>query len=554
VALVALALDVAIVALFCLVVWVGATGGGAFEILGTRVTARDTGNPLLFITIAAGARYALRRAAPFLGIPRLSLREIDLRAREACHSIDRRLALMSGSAASRLVVALVVTAIAIKAAFAWNDPGFYSGDDVEVQEMSLKALFGADWPVWDLRNATFPLGVVYPAQRLALATGVTGIPALVFAGRLMVAILSSVAIWIVWRAGRRMWPEAPGFALAAAFLLWTCSVHMAFGSSELPRPVATLFVLGGFVALQSPARGSAIVSGGLLGVAACFRFSEIVFLVPAVAQLLLARRLAAAAVLGAAALTAAALVLGLTDLWYWGSPFHSVWAVVDFTLVKRLSSRGYESPLWYVLQCPRWISPVLLVAAAWAFVRRRRTAEGLWIWLPLLVLSCLPHKEARYAIPIVPFVCLAAVRGLRDACEASVQRRWLAPALCAAFAIGFIYDVSHWRLPRTNGDVRLATWMAGAVPGGAPVAVEQAWRMGGRLYFPTRTVIDLDPQLVGEVDYLWSRVPNGAWVAIDARTRNVGLVEQQLASRGYMAVMRSADSPYRVWRPPHGVR
>lgn len=124
VALVALALDVAIAVLLCLVVWVATTGGGVFEVLGTRVTARDTGNPLLFITIACIARYALRRSIPFLGIPRLSLRNIDAGASEAWRSIDRRLALMTESAASRWVVALVVTAIAFKAAFAWNDPGF----------------------------------------------------------------------------------------------------------------------------------------------------------------------------------------------------------------------------------------------------------------------------------------------------------------------------------------------------------------------------------------------------------------------------------------------
>ena len=547
-ALVAVALDVAIVALVCLVLWVGASGGGTFEIAGARVTARDTGNPLLFITIAGVARYALRRSVPFLGIRSLTLRDIDLRAREVCQSIEHRLALTSGRTGSRLVLALVVTAVAIKAAFAWHDPGFYSGDDVEVQEMSLKALLGTDWTVWDLRNATFPLGVVYPAQRLATAIGISGIPALVFAGRLVVAILSSIGIWIVWRAGRMMWTDAPGFALAAAFLLWTGSLHMAFGSSELPRPVSTLFVLGGFLALQSPGRGAALVSGVLLGVAACFRFSEIVFLVPAAAQLLLAGRFGSAAVLGASALTAAALVLGLTDRWYWGTPFHSVWAAVDFTLVKRLSSRGYESPLWYVLQCPRWISPVLLVAAALAFVRRR-TAEGFWIWVPLLLLSCFPHKEARYALPIVPFVCLAAVRGLRDACEMSAQRRWLAPAMIAGLGIGCAYDVSHWRLPRTNGDVRLAARMAEAMPSGVPVAIEQAWRMGGRLYFASSAVTDLDPPRLGDAEYLWAHVPPAAWVAIDGRGRSARTVEEQLTSRGYVLAMNSGDSFYRVWAP-----
>ena len=67
-------------------------------------------------------------------------------------------------------------------------PAFYSGDDVEVQEMSLRALLHTEWPVWDLRNATFPLGFIYPIQRLAMALGVSRMAALVFAGHLSVVL------------------------------------------------------------------------------------------------------------------------------------------------------------------------------------------------------------------------------------------------------------------------------------------------------------------------------------------------------------------------------
>ena len=40
------------------------------------------------------------------------------------------------------------------------------------------------------------------------------------------------------------------------------------------------------------------------------------------------------------------VVIGLSDALCWERPFYSLFAIVDYTLVQRLSSAGYEPP-WF---------------------------------------------------------------------------------------------------------------------------------------------------------------------------------------------------------------
>ena len=127
-------------------------------------------------------------------------------------------------------------------------------------------------------------------------------------------------------------------------------------------------------------------------------------------------------------------MLGGTDLWFWGSPFHSLRKVVEFTLVDRLSSRGYQ-PLWYyVTSLNAWTS---IAVAALAVYGARGSGWRVTIWwaLPLAMFSLLPHKEPRYLIALLPFVCLSAALGLNrllhliaDRGPIPVQRRTLAIA------------------------------------------------------------------------------------------------------------------------------
>lgn len=101
----------------------------------------------------------------------------------------------------------------------------------------------------------------------------------------------------------------------------------------------------------------------------------------------------------------------------------------------------------------------------------------------MLMLSALPHKEARYMIAIQPFVCLAAAGGvvvdvLRDL---RLRRRTTSAAIVAALTVFCIaLELANWHIRRSDTGVEIARTLA--AHGTRGVAVEQLWRLGGRLY------------------------------------------------------------------------
>ena len=346
--IIAFLLDVLVTLLGALSAWIIATGGSVIFVRGQRISLTGADDPSPWTH--PPPRHPVRDVAidPVAGgFPAgLFLPPRPAHTTSSCERVPASPALTE-QGAGRLVVSGLVSATVVKLLLAWANPGFFSGDDVEVQEMSLRLLWRTDWPIWDLRSPFFPVGLIYPGQKLVAASGIaTSAAALIFTGRAAVAVLSSMAIWLVWRIGRRLWPETPGWAMVAALLFATAKLHIAFGSSELPRPVATVAVLGAFLLLQDPRAGRVLASASLIGVAMCFRFSEVVFLGPAVVSLAWQRRwlpvIAVVGIAGAAALA----IIGASDAWYWGEPFHSLRAAIDYTLVEKLSSRGYQSAGW----------------------------------------------------------------------------------------------------------------------------------------------------------------------------------------------------------------
>ena len=78
---------------------------------------------------------------------------------------------------------LIVVITVVKLANAALYPGFFSGDDVEIHEMTFARLFGWNWTAWDLRNAFYPMVFIYPIQALLAGMGIDDTATLVFAGR-----------------------------------------------------------------------------------------------------------------------------------------------------------------------------------------------------------------------------------------------------------------------------------------------------------------------------------------------------------------------------------
>jgi len=254
----------------------------------------------------------------------------------------------------------------------------------------------------------------------------------------------------------------------------------------------------------------------------------------------------------AAAATAAA-VLGPGDALYWGEAFHSLRHIVDFTLIRRASSRGFEPFHFYATQAPLG-SNVFVVAFFLLGTFRRAWKPALWILLPMCLLSLLPHKEERYLVPALPFVALAAAQGFLCLLGRFQQpgRETGALLVMAALAGAMLFELEGARFRRSQSAVDLARYLAGQ-PGVRQVAIEQAWRAGSNLYLGRIVLWDLDPRRMGERPYLLSllRRSDLQYVALrDESIRKAGL-ESVLDSAGFAAVPIERQSKldrYRLFR------
>jgi hypothetical protein len=225
----------------------------------------------------------------------------------------------------------------------------------------------------------------------------------------------------------------------------------------------------------------------------------------------------------------AAGIVAFTDYAYWGSAFSSAIHAFDYTVVRRLSSRGYEPFYAYLLLVPAWTSWTILALAILGTLKCRVLA--LWTWVPIVVLSCLPHKEARYLIPVIPFVAIAAARGTTRVLEFARRYGHTRPGAAAAglaaplLALALLHDAGGWRLPRSNEGVRLAQYLRQQGDGG--LAVEQSWRIGGRLYLAhIDPLIEFDERLLE--DHMAPRI---RWIAVDVPTAS--RLDPLLSSRGF---------------------
>jgi hypothetical protein len=349
---------------------------------------------------------------------------------------------------------------------------------------------------------------------------------LVAVGRLVVVAFSVANIWLTFRVSVRFFKSIP-IALLAATCLSLIKLQNIAGSTELPRTVEAFFLLLAFDSLLADGAktGRAFLSGVLLGVAACMRFSEVIFVAPAAIQLILRRRWRDACIFGAGFALVAYFVLGPLDELYWGQSFYSLRHFADYTLLQRLSSRGYQPFYEYVRAIPAWSDP-LFFALAFAAILWTSLTLSLWTWLPVILLSMLPHKEPRYLVPVLPFMSMSAAASLwrisewlaRPETEAdgAVRRRRIAGGLTAAVAAAAILEIAGGWFPRSEDGIVLAKYVASRPVAGTMVA-EQSWRIGGRLYLGDRVrLVDLDPGAINEPQPFSAilRDPEIAWIAL----------------------------------------
>jgi glycosyl transferase family 22 (putative mannosyltransferase) len=455
-----------------------------------------------------------------------------------------------------VVLPVLLGSLALKLSIAYRHPGFWTGDDVEIHEMTLSRLFGWHLPVWDLRSPFYPMGFVFPAQWLAAHAGVVATQSLVFVGRSVVAAFSVVTLWLTFVIARRLFDSVP-VAVLSTIVLASNKLHTMGGSSELPRTVASCFVLASFGLLSLSRRNvSALCAGALIGIAAALRFSEEIFLIPALLQLATARRWGHAGLACCGFVLVAVLVLGPVDQMYWGEKFFSLRHAAEFTLVRGQSSRGVQPFFEYIAAIPAW-ADLFVVALAASALRLRLWTLAAWTWLPVVFLSALPHKEPRYLIPILPYLSMLAAASLWAVAGWLVEvvdsrRSRAAPFLLAACAASLIGEAGGFVIGHSDGAVALAQEIARRDPFQG-IAIEQAWRLGGHLYLPAAApFIDLDSHQVEDRAALEDvlRGPRVVRLVLDARHLARTHLDVAVLARGFREVsppVSDSESGYRFF-------
>jgi hypothetical protein len=551
----AVLLDVLILVLSGVLIAVVVIGGGVWTIDGLRLSVRSVANPLVFLCVALLLRWFLR-SIPFLGWRAFPLHDVDDRALWACRRAGALVTGLSPVRAARWISGIIILVTLAKLANAYFYPGFFSGDDVEIHEMTFTRLFQVDWPIWNLRSPFYPFVFIYPGQAGLVALGVTDTATLVLVGRVVVAIVSALAIWLTYLTGWRL--GGPAVALFAGAMLAMSRLHVTFGGSELPRPVATVFVVAAFLVILSNrvTLVRAAAAGCLLGVAASCRFSEMVFMLPALAQLVLSHRYREAAIAICGFTVTCGLILGLGDLLFWDSPFFSFANVFDYTVVYQMSSRGYEPFYYYLSALHAWTSVPVLLLALYA-LKKGNWQVGLWWLIPIALLSLLPHKEPRYLLPVVPFLALSAAQGLDHLLTTELVvsgRLWgfrkeaVALVLAVACVAAVVFEVGGWRFRKSDDGIRVAREITARGCHGA-VAVEQLWRAGGRLYFRTcREVRDLEDGVGADLAKLagLAAEPDIEWLVL--RSPAVEATQQSLREAGFEREPMAAIAEYMVFR------
>jgi hypothetical protein len=510
-------LDAAIVAAAAAAAAIFVTGGLVFEWHGHLVRAQRAQNPLW-----AFFGLALLRLAANGGMPFLAVWPVDGWTAATTRAIERladRLRALQSADARRFVFAVILVSAAAKL---WNvvfHYGFTYGDDVEVHLLTFSKLGGHDLGVWDLRSPVYPLVFIYPVQALLSRVGVQDPTLLIAAGRLVVVAFSMGNVWLAYRLGVALF-GSQAVGVVAAFLLGTMRLHVRLGSSEEPRTVSTTFLLLALWWLSGP-RGAAraALAGFALGIAAALRFSEVIFAIPVGLQLVLERRGRDITIAGAACVAAMALILGPGDRLFWPEMFHSLRNVVEFTLVRGESSRGFEPLTHYVRTAPWWTNPFALLLV-FVGLRAAPATLRLWAFAPIVALSLFPHKEERYLIPVLPFLMLIAARGAWELLERARADR-MRPALVALILAGAtLLEVEGFRFRRSESAIDVARFLAGR--DARAVAMEDGTTTSGATLYlrPRATVVNLEPQRLAVASYLWGVLeqPHTQYVVLRGRS------------------------------------
>ncbi|MGR3319519.1 MAG: glycosyltransferase family 39 protein [Candidatus Anammoxibacter sp.] len=532
----------------CIIIFVTITGGGVYHIAGTQISIHSVEVSGYVLLVLGLLRYRLRAALPFMGLPALPLKNLHQTCRLLCANLYKQLSAIDRSRARQCIIVIILFSASIKLFNAYFSYGFFSGDDVEVYEMTFSRLFAwDDWKAWEIRSAFYPMVFIYPVQAALHAIGIDGTVPLILAGRFVVIIFSLANLWLVYKIARiEFGSRAVG--LLAIFFLATSKLHTSFAASVLPRTVASTFILlAVFFLLSRRHNAKLILAAVCLAIGSSIRFGEWTFLIPAILYLVIEKRFRDVIIFSLIYGVICAMIFGIGDLLYWGKPFHSLMYMLNYTVAEGNSSRGFQPFYYYIKRVPVWTNIFVFGLAVLSFRLRKWHMLG-WAFIPIFILSFLPHKEPRYLVPSIPFITILTAAFFWHILE-KLNKRVAAGTIIAkptihAFLViivllgSVLFEPNGYNLKRTENDVDIARYIV-RQPELSGAAIEQNWRVGGMLYlWKLPTLKHILPVWVMNRDYVLKQVSakDVKWAALKDRTINRYQYGEDLERLGYKEV------------------
>ncbi len=338
--------------------------------------------------------------------------------------------------------------------------------------------------------------------------------------RALTAALGTATILVVFRLARQMWDDAT--ALVAALFMSLAFLHVRdshYGTTDVPMTFLIVLSLSFFVrAHQQGRRRDFALSGFVGGLAAATKYNALLLAAPVILGSLVAWRnstqrdpqvgpVESLALYGLPFL--AGLAIGIPFVLFDLPRFREAMMLLLQSMQQAGSAsaapNGYVHHLEYSLRYGLGL-PLLIAGIAGSVMlafREPRNAVFL-LSFPVLYFAVAGSVRIlffRYAIPLVPFLCLAAAWVLMAVLGPACRRfagRWQTvtpalPALCAAVLVALPSARSAVAfdrvISRTDNRVLVAEWFDRHVPPGSSVVVSGS--LFGYVQFPATRRYDV---------------------------------------------------------------
>jgi 4-amino-4-deoxy-L-arabinose transferase-like glycosyltransferase len=317
------------------------------------------------------------------------------------------------------------------------------------------------------------------------------------AGRFVAASIGVATVWLTWRIARDLSSRAVALLAAAQLAVWPLHVREShYILTDVPMTALTMLAL--WLAVRAGRLQTVAAyawAGAACGLAAAAKYTGGAVIVAAVATWILHEwhakdrgRKACAIVAGAALAFLAAAPFTILDMPAFLDGFAAQFARFAapsraaeppwMTYVKHLTSRS-----------SRWVVPVAVAGMA-ILLWRHRTRR---VWAPMIVfalcffyvLSTHSHVFGRYALPLIPVMCITTAVAIAELIRAlrrvrALSGAWAARLLWAAAVVLLLaapaVETVRWLDALKRADTRdmAADWLKASAARGARVAVENS--------------------------------------------------------------------------------